>query len=156
LPRGVCQRAQPPGSARRSAGRSRRSRDRPVTLHRLRKTARAEARADARAAGIPRRRSPRTTVESAGLGRTLVGGAGSGHAVTSLAAVFAGVLLAAEPQAASDLSGRVLFSGLGVPGATVTATRGERTLSTAADDDGGFTLAGLDEGTWTVRVEMRG
>src|SRR5688572_19852887 len=65
---------------------------------------------------------------------------------------------------ASDLPGRVLFAGLAVPGATVTAIRnpgagrpdGDRTLATAADDDGAFRFTDLDDGLWTLRVEMRG
>jgi hypothetical protein len=75
-------------------------------------------------------------------------------------AVVAGVLWAttaahAEPQTA-DLTGRVTFGGVGVPGATVTATRGERTLSTLTTDDGTFKIANVDNGSWTLRVEMRG
>ena len=61
----------------------------------------------------------------------------------------------AAPQTA-DLIGRVTFAGAGVPGATVTATRGERTLSTLTTDDGTFKIASVDTGTWTLRVEMRG
>ena len=77
----------------------------------------------------------------------------------SAAAVVAALLLTAAelpPRAASDLSGRVLFSGLAVPGATVTARHGDRVVSTVSDDEGAFRLPNLDEGTWTVRVEMRG
>lgn len=62
----------------------------------------------------------------------------------------------ASTFASSDLSGRVLFSGVAVPGATVTATRGDRSVSTLSDEDGTFTFANLDDGPWTVRVEMRG
>jgi trimeric autotransporter adhesin len=75
------------------------------------------------------------------------------------AAVLAGLLLAAASTrafTASDLSGRVLFSGLPVPGATVTATRGDRVVSTVSDDDGAFRFAALEDGTWALRVEMRG
>jgi trimeric autotransporter adhesin len=57
---------------------------------------------------------------------------------------------------ASDLSGQVTFSGRAVPGATVTATKGDRTVTTASSDDGSFRFANLDDGTWSVRVEMRG
>jgi hypothetical protein len=60
------------------------------------------------------------------------------------------------PCETSDLSGRVLFSGLAVPGATVTARRGDRLVTTLTDDEGAFRFAGLDEGAWTIRVEMRG
>ena len=75
------------------------------------------------------------------------------------AAAFAGLVLAATVhpvRVASPLTGRVLFNGHPVPGATVVVTRSEqrhRTLSTA---DGMFRFAALDEGEWMVRVEMRG
>ena len=62
----------------------------------------------------------------------------------------------ANPGRASDLQGRVLFSGLPVPGATVTATQGDRTVATVSAEDGVFRLAGVSEGAWSVRVEMRG
>jgi hypothetical protein len=74
-------------------------------------------------------------------------------------AAMASLVLAAAAQPASDasdLAGRVVFTGLAVPGATVTASRGERTVSIVADDDGAFRFAGLEDGAWTVRVEMRG
>ena len=45
---------------------------------------------------------------------------------------------------------------MGVPGATVSAVRGDRTLSTLSTDDGTFKIADVDNGTWTLRVEMRG
>jgi hypothetical protein len=72
---------------------------------------------------------------------------------------FASCVLATVPHprfAASELSGRVLFSGLAVPGASVTATRSGQTIATLSDDGGGFRFTNLDDGTWTLRVEMRG
>jgi hypothetical protein len=64
---------------------------------------------------------------------------------------------------ASDLAGRVLFAGLGVPGATVTATRrpddpgkGAPAVSVVSDDDGVFRFSALDGGIWIVRIEMSG
>jgi hypothetical protein len=77
----------------------------------------------------------------------------------SATAVVASLMLAAAAQparATGDLSGRVLFSDLPVPGATVTATRSDRTVATVSDDEGAFRFADLDDGVWTVRVEMRG
>ena len=58
--------------------------------------------------------------------------------------------------AAADLSGRVLFNSLPVPGATVTASRVPRSVVTTTDDDGAFRLVNVDDGTWRIRVEMRG
>jgi hypothetical protein len=73
--------------------------------------------------------------------------------------VVAGVMLAASAHstlAASGLSGRVLFAGSAMPGATVTATQGDRTQRTTSDVDGAFQFTALDDGSWTLRVEMRG
>jgi hypothetical protein len=72
--------------------------------------------------------------------------------------VAAGLLLmpAAAARNTSDVSGRVLFSGLPVPGASITLTRGDRTVSTVSAEDGAFAFARVDEGVWTLRVEMRG
>lgn len=74
-------------------------------------------------------------------------------------AFVASLMLATAAHAratTSDLSGRVLFSGVAVPGATISATRADRTVATVSDDEGAFRFANLDDGTWTLRVEMRG
>jgi uncharacterized protein (TIGR03435 family) len=116
---------------------------RSIDFYRLRETAWVETRTVQGPAGIPRHRSRRA----------------SGAMSLAAATVFAGLVLAAAGHpsvAAADLTGQVLFSGLGVPGATVTARRGDRTVSTVSDEEGTFRFAGIDEGTWTVRVEMRG
>jgi hypothetical protein len=57
---------------------------------------------------------------------------------------------------ASDLSGHVVFNNAAVPGATVTSTRSDRTVSTVTDEEGAFRFANLDDGAWTIRVEMLG
>jgi hypothetical protein len=74
-------------------------------------------------------------------------------------AVVASVLLATTAgaaQATFDLTGRVLFAGGALPGATVTATHGDRSVSTVSDEEGTFRVAALDNGVWTLRVEMIG
>ena len=38
----------------------------------------------------------------------------------------------------------------------MTATRGDRTVTALSADDGTFRLEGLDDGAWTIRVEMLG
>jgi hypothetical protein len=58
--------------------------------------------------------------------------------------------------AAGDHSGQVSFGGVPVPGATVTATRGEQKVVTVTDSNGAYRLADLTEGVWTLRVEMLG
>jgi hypothetical protein len=78
--------------------------------------------------------------------------------LSAIAVVVAATLATAPqtPVAPVDLAGRVLYSDLPVPGATITGTQGPRTASTVSDADGTFRLGALDDGTWTVRVEMRG
>jgi len=74
-------------------------------------------------------------------------------------AAVAGIVLAAAAwpvTAASALAGRVTFAGLGVPGASVAATHGDRTTTTTTGDDGSFHFTNLDDGAWTIRVEMLG
>ena len=58
--------------------------------------------------------------------------------------------------AAVVLTGRILFAGLPVPGAVVTASHGEQIVTTTSDADGVFRLSDLDEGRWTLRIQMRG
>ena len=57
---------------------------------------------------------------------------------------------------AADHRGQVTFSGLPVPGATVTATRAGATRSTVTDDDGVYRFADLADGAWTIEVAMLG
>jgi hypothetical protein len=56
--------------------------------------------------------------------------------------------------AAPEHAGQVTFGGLPVPGATVTATLGERRLVTVTDEQGLFRFADVEDGVWTIRVEM--
>src|SRR6476619_2863686 len=56
----------------------------------------------------------------------------------------------------SDQLGRVVFGGLPVPGATVTASRDAKQVVTVTDQQGRYRLADLADGVWTIRVEMLG
>ena len=58
--------------------------------------------------------------------------------------------------AGGEHSGQVTFGGLPVPGATVTASAGDKTLTTATDEQGVFSLPDASAGVWTLRVEMLG
>jgi hypothetical protein len=58
--------------------------------------------------------------------------------------------------AASDHHSQVTFGGLPVPGATVTATKGDKRLGAVTDQQGVYTFADLDDGVWTFQVEMFG
>src|SRR5258705_4203070 len=71
----------------------------------------------------------------------------------------AGVMLAAAGQvllAATDLTGHIVFAGAAVPGATVTATHDNHGLTTTSDADGAFRFTALNDGVWTIRVDLRG
>ena len=50
----------------------------------------------------------------------------------------------------------MLFGGVPVPGATVTAVQGTSTLSTVTDGQGIFQFADLPDGDWKLRVELQG
>ncbi len=49
-----------------------------------------------------------------------------------------------------------MFSGLPVPGATVTAKRAETKLTTITNEQGVYAFADLTDGLWTLTVEMTG
>ncbi len=50
----------------------------------------------------------------------------------------------------------VRFGGLPVPGATVTAEKGDQTMTAVTDAQGAYTFPDLADGTWNLRVEMLG
>ena len=57
---------------------------------------------------------------------------------------------------ASAQTGVVKSDGIPLPGATVTATQGERKLVTATDENGRYTLDGMTAGAWAVEVDLFG
>jgi len=80
------------------------------------------------------------------------------RAITSTLTILA-LVIGAVPvpaSAATEYYGQVAFAGVAVPGATVTATQGDRRVVTSTDAQGIFMLADLPDGTWTIQVEMRG
>jgi trimeric autotransporter adhesin len=67
------------------------------------------------------------------------------------------VILAFSPVLeATEHYGQVGFTGLAVPGATVTATQGDTQIVTTTDQNGVYRFADLAEGTWTIKIDMRG
>ena len=56
--------------------------------------------------------------------------------------------------AAAEHHGLVKFGGLPLPGATVTATQGERHFSAVTDGAGAYSFRDLPDGTWNLKVEM--
>ncbi|HEY1803596.1 MAG TPA: carboxypeptidase regulatory-like domain-containing protein [Terracidiphilus sp.] len=74
--------------------------------------------------------------------------------VWGLALCGALALGAARPAQASPYRGVVTFGGLPLPGATITAKQGAKTLATASDADGAFAFDDLPDGKWTIEVGM--
>src|SRR5580693_7832613 len=68
----------------------------------------------------------------------------------TIALLFLCALTAAEHK------GKVQFGGLPVPGVTVTATQGDRTLTAITDQQGDYSFADLPDGVWNFQVEMLG
>lgn len=59
-------------------------------------------------------------------------------------------------RAASEHVGQVAFAGTPVPGAMVTASLGDKQIITFTNQDGLYRLADLADGTWTIKIDMRG
>lgn len=57
---------------------------------------------------------------------------------------------------ASEHHGQVIFNGLPVPGATVTARDSDRTLTTITDQQGLYTFPDLADGAWKLEISMSG
>jgi trimeric autotransporter adhesin len=64
------------------------------------------------------------------------------------------VCLALSSLMATEHHGLVKYGGLPLPGATVTATQGDKKLEAVTDQDGAYSFADLADGLWTVKVEM--
>jgi trimeric autotransporter adhesin len=69
--------------------------------------------------------------------------------LTAVCATVAGLM-------ASEHSGTVQSGGSPIPGATVTAIRGDKKFVTTTDDQGAYSFADLPDGIWTVQVESMG
>src|SRR3954454_965916 len=64
------------------------------------------------------------------------------------------VATAGLPLVASEHHGMVKFAGLPVPGATITATMGDKKLVAVTDPQGQYTFPDLADGVWNLQVEM--
>jgi outer membrane biosynthesis protein TonB len=62
--------------------------------------------------------------------------------------------LSALTLAASEHHGQVKFDGLPIPGATVTASQGDKKFAAITDPDGKYSFPDLADGNWTIQVEM--
>src|SRR5206468_7968743 len=56
---------------------------------------------------------------------------------------------------ASDYDGQVTFGGLAVPGATITATQGEKKFTVTSDDGGRYRFDDLPDGKWTMEITLQ-
>jgi hypothetical protein len=76
--------------------------------------------------------------------------------ISNAVRLLALTLLCLSTSLAAEYSGQVVFSGLAVPGATVTATRGANKQVSVTDQQGVYTFADLPDGLWTLTIEMTG
>ena len=63
--------------------------------------------------------------------------------------------LALVALSAAQHEGRVKFGGLPLPGASVTATQGEKRFSTITDPQGAYSFPDIADGVWTIQVQMQ-
>jgi len=63
---------------------------------------------------------------------------------------------AATGVLAAEHHGSVKSAGLPVPGATVTAIKGDKKVVTTTDEQGTYSFPDLEDGAWTVEVEVPG
>ena len=64
------------------------------------------------------------------------------------------VALTALPLAAVEDHGSVKFGGMPLPGATITATQGDKKIVTVTDAQGNYAFPDLASGVWTLQVDM--
>ncbi len=64
--------------------------------------------------------------------------------------------LNALPLWAAEVHGQVNFGGLPLPGATVSASQGDKNFVAVADQNGTYSIPDLPDGAWTLKVEMLG
>src|SRR3984885_196410 len=57
---------------------------------------------------------------------------------------------------ASEQHGQVMFGGLPVPGAIVTATQGDKKITAVTDPQGAYSFPDLGDGMWSIQVDMLG
>ena len=121
-----------------------------VALHGAAGTARAQARVRARArstswSSIASNNQPRIEIACYDIVRT-----------AAVIAFLIAILAFSPVLSATEHYGQVGFTGLAVPGATVTATQGDKQIVTTTDQSGVYRFADLADGTWTIKIEMRG
>lgn len=68
----------------------------------------------------------------------------------------AALWLSTMPLMAAELHGQVKFGGLPLPGATVTASQGDKKVVAVANEEGNYLFPDLADGAWNIDVEMLG
>ncbi|WP_321473157.1 carboxypeptidase-like regulatory domain-containing protein [uncultured Paludibaculum sp.] len=76
--------------------------------------------------------------------------------IRTMLQVCALIPIALAALTAAEQRGVVRFSGLPVPGASVTATLGERTVAVVTGPDGSYEFTDLAEGEYKFKIEMPG
>ncbi|HUI77469.1 MAG TPA: carboxypeptidase regulatory-like domain-containing protein [Bryobacteraceae bacterium] len=76
--------------------------------------------------------------------------------IASLVLCCALALSPIDPLLASEHRGQVQFGGLPVPGATITATSANKTLTAVTDPQGSYIFPDLADGVWKLKIEMLG
>jgi len=66
------------------------------------------------------------------------------------------VCMAVTALMAMEERGTVTCAGAPLPGVTVVATMGDKKVTTTTDDSGTYAFPNLEEGVWTIHVEMLG
>jgi hypothetical protein len=64
-------------------------------------------------------------------------------------------MCASTPAFASKYYGQVTFGGFGVPGATITATQGEKKFSVTSDEGGLYRFDDLPDGQWKIEISLQ-
>ncbi len=76
------------------------------------------------------------------------------HRIRHFVCVLAWLALTALASA-SPYRGVVTYGGLPLPGATITATQGTKTMTAVSDQNGAFAFDNLADGQWTIQVSMQ-
>jgi carboxypeptidase family protein len=65
-------------------------------------------------------------------------------------------LTASSLALGSEYHGQVIFNGLPIPGAIVTASQGDKKLTAITDEQGTYSFPDLSDGSWTIEAGMTG
>ncbi len=78
------------------------------------------------------------------------------HHISKYIGRFLVACIAVTGLLAAEHHGVVTSGGLPVPGATVTATMGDKKQVTTTDDQGAYSFPELEDGNWTLTIDMLG